>query len=93
MKILATAVLFILLALVGAQIFSFLGQEHDLSQTLADSENRLAKAERDGASLSATMQFLGNPANLEKQLRAQFNYKKPGETMIVIVPETSSTRN
>ena len=91
MKILVAAILLILLALVGVQIYSFLKQQRDLSQTLADVQNRLAKARQDEASLTATMQYLQNPVNLTKELRSQFNYKKPGETMIVIVPGASST--
>ena len=35
-------------------------------------------------------QYPSNPANLEKELRARYNYKKPGETMVIIIP--SSTR-
>lgn len=91
MKILAIVGLSILIILVGIQIYFFLGQERDLSQTLSDAQNRLTKAQNDEASLSATVQYLSNPVNVAKELRAQFNYKKPGETMIVIVPEGSST--
>jgi cell division protein FtsB len=93
MKILAIVILCILLVLVGIQIFSFFKQEHDLSQALADAQARLLKAQQNEASLSATMQYLANPANLAKELRSHFNYKKPGETMIVIVPSTTSTTN
>ena len=91
MKILAIIILSVLLILIGVQIFSFFKQEHDLNQTLVDAQNRLAKAEQDEANLAATMQYLSNPSNLAEQLRAQFNYKKSGETMIVIVPGASST--
>ena len=34
---------------------------------------------------------LYKPDNLEKELRARFNYKAIGEKMIIIVPENSST--
>ena len=91
MKIFAIVILCVLLVLVGVQIFSFLKQENSLKQTLADAQNRLTKAQQNEASLSATMQYLANPLNLTKELRSQFNYKKPGETMIVIVPESSTT--
>ncbi len=91
MKIFSIVILCVLLVLVGIQIFSFFRQEKGLNATLADAESRLAKAQQDEASLSATMQYLRNPANLAKELRSEFNYKKPGETMIIIVPSTTST--
>ena len=31
-----------------------------------------------------------NPANLEKELRARFNYREPGEKLIIIVPQAGS---
>jgi hypothetical protein len=62
-----------------------------LSAALADIETRLTKAQYDEANLQSEVQYLANPLNLEKELRARFNYKKPGETMIVIVPAETST--
>jgi hypothetical protein len=32
-----------------------------------------------------------NPLNLEKEFRSRFNYKRPVETMVVIVPEATSS--
>ena len=52
----------------------------------------LAKARADAESLTADYNFYLNPANLEKELRARFNYRLPGEKLIIIVPpRTSST--
>ncbi len=91
MKILLAIVLAIVFILLGARLFSLYAQEHQLTQTLSDTEARLQKAQTDEANLSAELQYLQDPANLEKELRAQFNYKKPGETMIVIVPQATTT--
>jgi cell division protein FtsB len=49
------------------------------------------KSQAQEASLQEETQYLSNPANLEKELRARFNYKKPGETMVIIVPDATST--
>jgi cell division protein FtsB len=91
MKLLAIAGLSILLILISIQIVTFLRQENTLSQTLAATSARLAKTQSDETNLSEEIQYLANPANLEKELRAQFNYKNPGETMLIIVPAQSST--
>lgn len=91
MKIAAAVMLFVVLILVGARVYSFFVQERQLGADLADIEARLTKAKYDEANLQSEVQYLANPLNLEKELRARFNYKKPGETMIIIVPAQSST--
>jgi cell division protein FtsB len=83
--------IFIVLVFVGWQAFGFWRQEKSLNANLSDVESRLAAAQSDEANLQAETQYLANPANLEKELRAQFNYKKPGETMIIIVPPQSAS--
>jgi cell division protein FtsB len=91
MKILLAIALSIVLILLGMRIFSFIEEERQLSQTLSDTEARLQKAQTNEANLSAQLQYLQNPANFQKELRAQYNYKKSGETMMIIVPQQSST--
>ena len=91
MKIAAIVILSIGLIFLGVQIVSFLKQEHQLGSDLSDVQTRLTKAQADQATLQEESQYLANPANLEKELRARFNYKKPGETMVIIVPPQSST--
>ncbi|HVM77259.1 MAG TPA: hypothetical protein VMU07_03855 [Candidatus Paceibacterota bacterium] len=91
LKITGAILLFMLLIVIGAQVYGFAVQESRLGGDLTDIEARLTKAQADAASLQADSQYLANPANLEKELRARFNYKKPGETMIIIVPPATST--
>jgi len=91
MKLAFAIVLCIVVVLVGIQVFSFLGQQRALNQNLSDVGTRLAQAQSQEANLQAETQYLANPANLEKELRAQFNYKKPGETMVIIVPTATSS--
>ena len=91
MKIAAIIVLAIVLILVAGRVYAFFAQERQLSADLADIQSRLAKAKSDEAGMQEEVQYLANPLNLEKELRARFNYKKPGETMIVIVPQATST--
>lgn len=91
MKVAAVVVLAIVLILIGSRIYSFFVEERQLSADLADIEARLTKAKYDEANLQDEMKYLANPLNLEKELRARFNYKKPGETMVIIVPVQAST--
>ncbi len=93
MKIAAIVVLSLFLIVIGVQVFSFVGQEWTLGSQLADVQANLKKAQDQETSLQQEVQYLSNPANLEKELRASYNYKKPGETMVIIVPSamTSTT--
>jgi len=91
MKFFVSIILAVILVFVGMKAYSFWGDERQLSRNLADIETRLAAAKTDEANLQSDVQYLANPLNLEKEFRSRFNYKKQGETMIVIVPDESST--
>ena len=91
MKYFAIAILIVVLLFVGIKVFSFWGEERQLSQSLADIEARLTAAKMNEENLQSDVKYLANPLNLEKELRSRFNYKKQGESMIVIVPQQSST--
>jgi cell division protein FtsB len=93
MKIAAIVVLSILIIFLGIQVFSFVKQSNELSSDYASIQTRLAKAKADQASLEEEKEYLANPVNLEKELRARFNYANPGEKMIIIVPLGTSTPN
>jgi len=93
MKIAAIVGLSLVLVFLGVNVYSFVKQENSLGTSLADVQARLTKAQADETSLQAEKQYLANPVNLEKELRARFNYKLPGEKMVIIVPTgvTSTT--
>jgi len=91
MKIAAIVVLSLFLIILGVQVYSFVAQEWHLGGELADVQASLAKAQAQETSLKEENQYLANPANLEKELRARFNYKKPGETMVIIESVGTST--
>ena len=91
MKIVAAVVLSLFLVIIGWQVVSFVREEGRLGSQLADVQANLTKAQAQEAGLQEESQYLSNPLNLEKELRARFNYKKPGEQMIIIVPSASSS--
>jgi len=91
LKITGAVLLFVLFIFIGTRVYGFVVQEHELDAALVGVQAKLTKAKADAANLQQESQYLANPLNLEKELRARFNYKKPGETMIIIVPAQSST--
>jgi len=93
MKIASVVVLSLFLIVLGVQVFSFVRQEWSLGSELADVQASLTKAQSEETNLQQENQYLSNPENLEKELRARFNYKKPGETMVIIEPANSTSVN
>ena len=91
MKIVISLMLAAVLVFVATQVVFFMREERSLSQALTDTKHRLQDAQTEEQDLSAEVSYLADPANLEKELRARFNYAKPGETMIVIVPSSTAT--
>ena len=89
MKIAIAVILGIVLIFLATQVFFFFKEEGSLEGTLTDTENRLQQAQLKEQTLSTEVDYLANPANLEKELRARFNYTKPGETMVIIVPSST----
>ncbi|NCO15467.1 hypothetical protein GW816_00990 [Candidatus Wolfebacteria bacterium] len=54
-----------------------------------DSDNlnsRLQALLKENADLQSDIEYFSHPENLEKELKSRFNYKKPGEKMMIIVP-------
>jgi len=41
----------------------------------------------DSDRLKGDIEYLSDPHNLEKELRARFNYRSPNEKLIIVVPE------
>lgn len=91
MKIAAIIGLSLVLVILGVQAFSFVRQVNQLGAAYASAQEELTKAQAQEANLQDEQQYLANPANLEKELRARFNYVNPGETMIIIVPSSSAS--
>ncbi|HEX4104388.1 MAG TPA: hypothetical protein VHZ04_02835 [Candidatus Paceibacterota bacterium] len=91
MKILGIAALSVMFVFIAIRVYGFFAQERELGADLADIQTQLTKAQTTETNLQLEVQYLANPLNLEKELRAQFNYKKPGETMLIIVSGSTST--
>ncbi len=93
MKALAALVLFFILIVLLREIY-FLWQENKQEsaqyQTL---QKEFQKAQASYQQLQSELQYYSNPANLEKELRQRFNYRKPGEKTIIVVPQGSSPTN
>ncbi len=91
MKLVATIGLAGLLLLLGAQVYKFWGEVNVAMKEYFALEEKVNAAKEDNAKFRAELDYYSDPANLEKEFRARFNYKESGEKMIIIVPRDGST--
>jgi len=91
MKIIAVILLSALIIFLGTQIYSFLSKEKTAQADFASMQSELDAAKADEAQSQADLTYYLNPANLEKELRARFNFRAPGEHLMILVPDSSST--
>ena len=91
MKLVAVIILSALVLLLGIQIYSFWGREKEARTAFEGSEAKLNRAKSDQSKFQADLNYYLNPANLEKELRARFNYRAPDEKMLIIVPPRNAS--
>jgi uncharacterized protein YfcZ (UPF0381/DUF406 family) len=90
MKLVVAIILSVLFVLLGVQIYKFWGEANMAMKEYSALEEKVNAAKEDNAKFQAELDYYKNPVNLEKELRARFNYKVPGEKMIIIVPRNQS---
>lgn len=69
---------------LGIQLFNFYKGNSILSLKLREATAEATKLNSENLQLKADIQYFGEPENLAKELRAKFDYKKPGEKLIKI---------
>ena len=90
-NVLGVVVLALLLVVLGVQIYFSLVGERQLVREYRTLQAKLLETQGENEKLNAELEYLKNPENLEKELRARFNYRREGEKMIIIVPPKDSS--
>lgn len=84
---LVVVLLSVIVLIIGAEVFITLKESRKLG---ADQEKLQAKAEaliNDNNQIEKEIRYYSFSESIEKFLREKFNYKKPGEKMIIVVPD------
>lgn len=89
-KILMVAVFAAVIVALGSQIAVSLDRRSSARLEFNELQGKLDQVVMDQERLQADLEYIINPANLEKELRQRFNYREPGEKLIIIVPPQSS---
>ena len=90
-KVGAAVLLVVLILVLGAQILSFLSQTSKTQKDFTELQGKLEQAKADQNKFTADLDYYLNPQNLKKELKGRFNYKEPGEKMLILVNKESSS--
>jgi len=82
----------ILLGLL-TQVYKMGSERWALSKEMKKVNKELKLVETDNTDLKEKIGYYSNPRNLEKELRARFNYRLPNEKLIIVVPKKGSSTN
>lgn len=86
MKRLLTIFLLLVLIALGWQLYQLYLQNRTLQDTLLEIEDKATVLNQENSNLQADLKYFSESENLEKELRSRFNYKKPNEKLIIVVP-------
>ena len=86
MKRVITIILVLVLAVLFYELYQLYRYRGKLQYDLSFLSGKLAQFKKDNLELRSDLEYFAEPENLEKELRSRFNYKKPGEKLIIVVP-------
>ena len=84
---LVVVVFIIIFGALLLQIYQIDEGRRELRKEMATISGELDLVSDDNKELRDRIQYFSDPRNLEKELRARFNYRLPYEKLIIVVPE------
>lgn len=83
-QIIITIALITLILFILHRTFLLFKEEKKLKRQVDESAQKIENLKIENKNLSDQINYMSNNQNLEKELRAKFNYKKPEEKMMII---------
>lgn len=90
MRKIITIVLAAFCIVVIIQVYNLVREKIGLTNKLSAVTAEAEKLETENGALLGDIEYFSNPKNLAKEIKAKFNYKNPGEKLIIVVPEEQS---
>ncbi|MDP1689109.1 MAG: septum formation initiator family protein [bacterium] len=87
MRLAIIIVLTLIIGLISYQHIRFFYEWRDVEAEHATLQNQLQTIKKENENIAEDLNYFQNPENLEKEVRAQLNYKKQGEKVIIVVPK------
>jgi cell division protein FtsB len=72
---------------LGCQIYDLQKERISLTREYRGVQQEYDELAQDNQKMREKMEYLSEPRNLEKELRAKFNYVHPWEELIIVVPK------
>ncbi|MFH0890447.1 MAG: hypothetical protein V1856_00245 [Candidatus Liptonbacteria bacterium] len=89
MRFFVIVILSVFLAFLVIQIWNHNEGIESAKAELEELRAGVDKAKNDYRKIQEDFEYYSDPVNLEKELRARFNYRAADEKMIIIVPTSS----
>ncbi|HDH31222.1 MAG TPA: hypothetical protein ENH26_00385 [Candidatus Wolfebacteria bacterium] len=86
MKIIIAIIIFIAAVMVFVYIYFSFHDERQLKENLSNLNAQIKILVEENKHLKSEIDYFSYPENLEKELKTKFNYRKPDEKMMIIVP-------
>ncbi|KKQ22169.1 hypothetical protein A2999_00825 [Candidatus Wolfebacteria bacterium RIFCSPLOWO2_01_FULL_38_11] len=86
MKTAIIVILVIILSAISVQIYFVFNERNELKEKFLTLSAKAQTLDEENEKIKSEIEYFSRPQNLEKEFRSKFNYKKPGEKMIIITP-------
>ncbi len=86
-KIITYAVSLLVVTYLGYQAYVLQSQRIEIKKEFGEIQSQYEELQSDSKRLNEDIEYISDPHNLEKELRARFNYRSPNEKLIIVVPE------
>lgn len=91
MRAIAIVVFTLVAGFLIMQVAIFKSREEALNQEFQTTKEKLEKATVARDELKEKLRNYDQPANIEQAVREQFNYRRPDEKVLIIIPPHEST--
>lgn len=86
MRQIIAILLAVIMVLLIVQIYNLNSKKAFLKTNLSKVNDQVENLEKENRNLQADLEYFTDPLNLAKELKSKFNYKRPGEKLIIVVP-------
>ncbi|MEK7555296.1 MAG: septum formation initiator family protein [Patescibacteria group bacterium] len=86
MKIIIVIIIVIVIIMVLAYVYFSFQEQRQMKENLSNLNAQIKTLVGENDELKSEIEYFSHPENLEKELKTKFNYRKPDEKMMIIVP-------
>lgn len=86
MKIVIVIIIVIVIVMALAYVYFTFQEQRQIKGNLSNLNARIETLVKENEFLKSELEYFSEPENLEKELRTKFNFRKPDEKMMIVVP-------